>query len=137
MDESSSTQNRRSRRSNVLLTATLEVGGETLPVKLRNLSAEGALVEAKLLPAADSPIVFHRNDLCVRGKVAWVSGNHAGIEFNRNLDPEQVLRHVPPPRQKHQADFRRPGFNVRDFSPEQRKMIERWMWSPGPAKPGD
>ena len=137
MDESSTSQNRRSRRSNVLLTATLEVGGEHLPVKLRNLSAEGALVEAKLLPAAESPIVFHRNDLCVRGKVAWVSGKHAGIAFNRNLNPDQVLRHVPPPRPKHQAEFKRPGFSVRDFSPEQRKMIERWMWSPGPAKPGE
>ena len=137
MDESSITHNRRSRRSNVLLTATVEVAGEMLPVKLRNLSAEGALVEAKLLPAADSAIVFHRNDLSVRGKVAWVSGNHAGIAFNRNLEPEQVLRHVPPPRAKAQQEFRRPGFNVKDFSPEQRKLIERWMWSPGPAKPGE
>lgn len=108
-----------------------------LPVKLRNLSADGALVEAPLLPTAESKIVFHRKDLCVRGKVAWVAGNHAGVEFNRKLDPEQVLRHVPPPRPKHQLDFKRPGFNVREFSPEQRKLIERWMWSPGPAKPGE
>jgi hypothetical protein len=137
MDESSTTHNRRSRRSNVLLTATLEVQGEQLPVKLRNLSAEGALVEGKLLPAADTQIVFRRKELDVRGHIAWVSGNHAGVAFNRKLDPEQVLRHVPPPRPKMQIDFRRPGFNVRDFSPEQRRMIERWMWSPGPAKPGE
>lgn len=131
------TQNRRSRRSNVLLTAQVEVAGEMLPVKLRNLSAEGALVEAPLLPAVDSQIMFHRNDLSVRGTVAWVSGNHAGISFNRQLDPEQVLRHVPPPRPKQKTDFRRPGFNVKDLSPEQRKQFERWMWSPGPAKPGE
>lgn len=137
MDESSVTQNRRSRRSNVLLTATLEVAGEILDVKLRNLSEEGALVEARLLPAADSDIIFRRKELSVRGKVAWVSGNHAGISFNRKLDQEQVLRHVPPPRPKSQVEFRRPGFNVRDFTPEQRKLIERWMWSPGPAKPGE
>lgn len=137
MDESSVTQNRRSRRSNVLLTATIEVAGEMLPVKLRNLSADGALVEAPLLPAAETKIVFHRKDLCVRGKIAWVGGNHAGVEFNRKLDPEQVLRHVPPPRQKQQLEFKRPGFNVRDFSPEQRRLIERWMWSPGSTKPGE
>ena len=137
MDQSSVTQNRRSRRSNVLLTATLEVAGEMLPVKLRNLSAEGALVEAKLLPAAESHIVFHRNELKVRGTVAWVGGNHAGISFNRKLDPEQVLRHVPQPQPKQQRDFRRPGFSVRDFTPEQRRLIERWMWSPGSAKPGE
>ena len=137
MDESSLTQNRRSRRANVLLTATIEIAGEMLPVKLRNLSAEGALVEAKLLPAADSKIIFHRNDLSVRGTVAWVGGNHAGIAFNRKLNPEQALRHIPDPQPKQQIDFRRPGFSVRDFTPEQRKMIERWMWSPGPAKPGE
>lgn len=137
MDESSITQNRRSRRSNVLLNATVEVAGEMLPVKLRNLSDEGALVEADLLPAADTKIVFHRKELSVRGSIAWVSGNHAGIAFNRKLDPEQVLRHVPPPRPKPQIDFRRPGFNVKDISPAQRKLIERWMWSPGPSKPGE
>ena len=137
MDESSMNQNRRSRRSNVLLTATVEVAGEMLDVKLRNLSEEGALVEAKVLPAAESAIVFHRKELSVRGHVAWVSGNHAGIAFNRKLEPEQVLRHVPQPRPKMQAEFRRPGFTVRDLSPAQRKQFERWMWSPGPAKPGE
>jgi hypothetical protein len=137
MDESSINQKRRSRRTNVLLTPTLEIAGERLDVKLRNLSAEGALVEAKLLPAADSEIIFHRKELSVRGTVAWVSGNHAGISFNRQLDPEQVLRHVPQPQPKQRFDFRRPGFSVRDFTPEQRKLIERWMWSPGPAKPGE
>ena len=130
-------QNRRSRRSNVLLTATVEIEGERLSVKLRNLSAEGALVEAEVLPAAESQIMFHRNDLSVRGKIAWVGGNHAGISFNRALEPDQVLRHVPQPKAKAKLEFRRPGFSVRDFTPEQRKQIERWMWSPGPAKPGE
>jgi hypothetical protein len=36
-----------------------------------------------------------------------------------------------------QAEFKRPGFTVRDLSPTQRKQFERWMWSPGPAKPGE
>ena len=76
-------------------------------------------------------------ELSVRGHVAWVSGNHAGIAFNRKLEPEQVLRHVPQPRPKMQAEFKRPGFTVRDLSPAQRKQFERWMWSPGPAKPGE
>jgi hypothetical protein len=137
MDESSTNQNRRSRRSNVLLTATIEVAGEMLDVKLRNLSEEGALVEGKILPAEGSTIVFHRKELSVRGKIAWVSGNHAGIAFNRKLEAEQVLRHVPQPRPKLQQEFRRPGFTVRDLSPTQRKQFERWMWSPGPAKPGE
>ena len=43
MDQSSLAQNRRSRRSPVLLTATIDVGGMPLAGKLRNLSEEGAL----------------------------------------------------------------------------------------------
>ena len=35
----------RSNRSNVLLNATVELPGESLPVVLRNLSQEGALVQ--------------------------------------------------------------------------------------------
>ena len=138
MDESHNTQNRRGRRSNVLLTASVELGsGERLSVKLRNLSARGALVEAEVLPPADGQIIFHRNDLSVRGKVAWVSGNHAGISFNRELEPEQVLRHVPEPKPRAQLDYKRPGFSVREMTPQQRKQFERWMWSPGPSKPGE
>ena len=137
MDQSQTSQNRRSRRSNVLLTAILEIACERLPVKLRNLSAEGALVEAEVLPAAGSRILFHRNDLSVRGEIAWVSGNQAGVAFNRQLEPEQILRHVPPPRPKKEMNCKRPGFTVPELTVAQRKQFERWMWSPGPAKPGE
>ena len=47
MDESSMMQNRRSRRSPVLLAATVDVGGKPVAVKLRNLSEEGALIEGE------------------------------------------------------------------------------------------
>ena len=43
-------KNRRSRRSPVLLAASIEVGGTSLKVKLRNLSEEGALIEGERLP---------------------------------------------------------------------------------------
>ena len=134
----SNTQNRRSRRSNVLLTATIEIEGEHLPVKLRNLSAEGALVEADLLPAAGSKIMFHRKDLSVRG------AGRLGRRPSRLASPSTassiptrccaMSRRRDPSKQ---LNYRRPGFSVRELSPEQRKLFERWMWSPGPAKPGE
>ena len=127
MDESSQTQNRRARRSNVLMAAALELSGKSIPVKLRNLSAEGALVEGDGLPVEGSEIVFRRQDLSVAGRVVWVSSGRAGLSFNEPLAPETVLRHVPTPRARVQPSFRRPGFTTHSpLSPEERRMAEQW-----------
>ncbi len=98
MDESSPTQNRKSRRSNVLMSASLELSGTALPVKLRNLSADGALVEGDKLPVEGTSILFRKGDLGMAGIVAWVKGRQAGVSFAQKLNPEQLLRHVPAPR---------------------------------------
>ena len=127
MDESSLTQNRRTRRSPVLLAASVEIAGLTTPVKLRNLSEEGALIEGDKLPLEGSTTVFERNDLRVKSRVAWVHGTFAGLAFTRPLQKEQVLRNIPSPRPKHQPDFRRPGLACRPLSAEERKLVERWM----------
>ena len=126
MDESSNTQNRKSRRSNVLMAASLELSGTSLPVKLRNLSAEGALVEADALPVEGAAIVFRKGDLAVPGKVAWAKTRHAGISFARKLAPEQVLRHVPVPRARVKPDFRRPGLKA-GIREEERRYGEQWL----------
>lgn len=127
MDESAVTQNRRSRRSNVLLAATIEVGGRSHSVKLRNLSAEGALLEGEQLPIEGTEVVFVRNDLSVAGRVIWTSTKNAGIAFHDRLQPDVVLRHIPPPRPRMKPDFRRPGLACKDMSADQRRLIESWF----------
>ena len=126
MDESSISQNRRSRRSNVLLAASLEVSGGTLPVKLRNLSAEGALIQGEGLPIEGSEVVFCRNDLSVGSRVAWVQGNHAGVAFNVALAPEDVLRNIPKAKPRMKPEFKRPGFTCRELTADERRMFEVW-----------
>jgi hypothetical protein len=120
MDESSMAQNRRQRRSNVLMAAAIELSGMSLPVKLRNLSASGALVEGEHLPIEGSEIVFKRQELSVAARVAWAAGNRAGLSFAEPLSPEAVLRHVPTPRPRVTADYRRPGLLPRPLSAEER-----------------
>ena len=127
MDQSSITQNRRSRRSPVLLAASVEVAGAPQPVKLRNLSEEGALIEGERLPLEGSTTFFARNDLRVKSRVVWVAGKFAGVAFNRPLKPEEVLRNVPRPRRQIRPEFRRPGLACRPLTPEERQMVERWM----------
>ena len=127
MDESSITQNRRSRRSPVFLAATVEVAGTPEPVKLRNLSEEGALVEGERLPLEGTTTFFQRNELRVKGRVVWVHGRFAGVAFGRPLKSEEVLRHVPQPRQRTQPEFRRPGLACRPLTEYERRMVDKWM----------
>jgi len=129
MDESSTTQNRKSRRSNVLMAASLELSGMSLPVKLRNLSADGALVEGDKLPVEGASILFRKGDLSVPGRVAWAKTRHAGISFEAKLSPDLVLRHIPAPRARVKPDFRRPGLKSGDLTEQERQFGERWLWN--------
>jgi len=127
MDESSMSQNRRSRRSPVFLAATIEVAGTPQAVKLRNLSEEGALVQGERLPLEGTTTFFQRNDLRVKSRVVWVHGEFAGVAFARPLKSEEVLRNVPQPRARINADFRRPGLACRPLTADERQMVEKWM----------
>lgn len=111
----------------MLLTATLKCGDEELLVKLRDLSAKGALVEADNLPALGSNVIFQRKNLIEWARVVWVDGNHAGITFKHELQPEQVLESVPKPRPKAVPEFRRPRLACQELSPEERKLIDKWL----------
>lgn len=137
MDESAQVQNRRQRRSNVLLTAVLELSGRELEVKLRNLSAEGALVEGETLPVEGAEIRFRRHELAVHGKIVWVRGKRAGLSFHQPLSPEALLRHVPTPRPRITAECRRPGLVTRPLSEAEKKLAAVWAVRSGPDLPGE
>ncbi len=127
MDQSNNPQIRKARRSNVLMSASLELSGTSLPVKLRNLSAEGALVEGDNLPVEGASIQFRKGDLSVAGTVAWVKEDQAGVAFARNLKPDQLLRHIPAPRPRVTPDFKRPGLKG-TLTAEEKKFGEQWVW---------
>lgn len=123
----SASQSRRSTRSKVMLTASLEVTDNSFPVKLRDLSTGGALVEADVLPLLGTEVIFDRNGLRERARVVWTQGNHAGVAFNEKLKPEQVLRDIPPSRPRMLGAYRRPGLACRHLTPEQRQLVESWI----------
>jgi hypothetical protein len=129
MDQSGNMQNRRSRRAPVLLAATLEVRGVPTAVKLRNLSAQGALIEGDKLPAEGAVTVFTRKELQLACEVMWVEGHYAGIRFARELEREEVLRYIPKPRERIMPEFKRPGLACKPLTAGERKMIEAWITS--------
>lgn len=127
MDESGNVQNRRSRRSNVLMTATLEISGRAVKVTLRNLSSDGAQVEAAALPVEGTQLLFRKGDLAVVGSIIWTKSKQAGIRFEEKLDPATVLRHVPAPRPRKVEEYRRPGLATRPLSEPERLLGENWF----------
>lgn len=127
MDESGTTQNRRSRRSQLLMAATLEISGRALDVKLRNLSSDGAQVEGDQLPIEGTDLMFRKGEIAVAGRIIWSKGRQAGIGFAHKLDPVQVLNHIPTPRARIKPDFRRPGLASRKLSNIERKLGESWV----------
>jgi hypothetical protein len=134
MDESNSPSQRQSRRSNVLLAAALEMSGASIPVKLRNLSEQGALIQADRPPVEGSEVLFRRNDLTVAGRVAWVDGQYAGVAFAYPLQPQEVLRNIPQPKPRVQPDHRRPGLNPRAMTPEEQRLLSSWAGGPFPNR---
>ena len=128
---------RRSPRSKVLLSAVLEWPDRTLPVILRDLSEHGALVESAGSIPTDSEVFFCRKDLRVRGYVAWVHGNSAGISFGRPLKSDVVLRHInrPVPVAIDESAYRRPGFTTRRMSAEEQGWFDDMTRQPATEKP--
>jgi len=75
-------EDRASPRTNLLLSATVEAGGLVIPVRIRNLSETGALIEGGGLPDAGMPLLLKRGDLQINAMVAWAAGGRRGVKFD-------------------------------------------------------
>jgi hypothetical protein len=85
---------RLSARSNVFLSASLVTSSSTSPIRIRNLSAHGALVDGGSLPAAGLAVRLVRGELTISGRIAWQAGDQAGISFQKQIDVHQWVRRV-------------------------------------------
>lgn len=77
----STMDNRRAERTNLFLIATLYHGGDSVPVRLRNLSHQGALIEAANLPSAGTLVTLRRGKLEAKGRVVRAGDDKIGVEF--------------------------------------------------------
>jgi hypothetical protein len=79
-------------RSNIFVIATLYHAGGSVPVRIRNMSANGALVEGASLPPNGSPITLCRGSLTVEGEIMWVDDGRLGLHFSA---PTAVMQWLP------------------------------------------
>jgi hypothetical protein len=68
-------------RNNIFVMATMYAAAGSTPVRVRNMSRTGALVEASALPAAGTKVRLSRGSLTVTGDVMWIGDGKAGLRF--------------------------------------------------------
>ena len=98
---------RRSQRTHLFLVATLYCERVSNPVRVRNLSASGALVEGAALPPAGTAVILRRGALEAYGKTVWFMPGKAGLLFNGSLD---VAAWLPVKDAKRQTEIDRIAF---------------------------
>ena len=72
---------RQAPRRNLFLAAEIESDAVSGPVRIRNLSGFGAMLEGAALPACGEQVVLRRPGLQIRGDVIWSVGARCGIRF--------------------------------------------------------
>ena len=100
------TDNRSQNRSNVFLSARLAIGDHFLLVRVRNLSARGALVDGSSLPPTGAKTRLVRGALSTEAIVAWQANGQAGIRFTGEINVvEWVSRSSHPGQQRVDEAF--------------------------------
>lgn len=69
-------------RTNLLLSGSIEANNISSPVRIRNLSETGALLEGAALPKVGEHLVLCRLQLKIGGTVTWSAKSRCGVKFD-------------------------------------------------------
>lgn len=107
---------RQAQRSNTLISARALVGRHAWQVKIRNLSACGALVESDVKVDVRASILLSRGELQVPGEVAWHREGLFGVKFFEPLATEEWVNR--PTRTATAPDFFQKDARLSDDIPD-------------------
>ncbi len=97
-------EGRNSDRSNVFVIATLYSGGGSAPVRIRNLSPSGALVEGIVLPLPGALVRLSRGSFHVSAEVVWSADGRSGLRFSSSISVPEWLPGASPASGQHHVD---------------------------------
>lgn len=86
MTQDTAWRERSAERKNLFLAAALHTMGEARPVRIRNLSSRGAMIEGDTLPPVNADIRLSRGGLSAAGQIAWIRPGRAGLRLDHTLD---------------------------------------------------
>ena len=68
-------------RTNMFIAAVMMVEGSSSPIKVRNMSRHGALIDTPVTLCAGDRMVVSRGSLAACGTVVWSAGGRCGVHF--------------------------------------------------------
>jgi hypothetical protein len=113
----------------VLINARLITTTDEQPVKLRDISAGGALVESAHALSAGKDVILQRGSTELFARIAWANGNRCGLQFEEPLTEAEMLGfiHQPPKSAAPPQPLpQRPSLAAEPLTPEQWAMIQAW-----------
>jgi len=84
-------EGRNNSRTNLYLAAVLQGVEFSAPVKVRNMSPTGALLEGAAVPPVGAPVRLIRGSLAVTGEVVWSVGRRCGLHFSSVVSVHQWM----------------------------------------------
>ncbi|QKG70065.1 PilZ domain-containing protein [Erythrobacter mangrovi] len=82
---------RKEARTNTFVMGTILTDAMSAPVRIRNLSPNGALVSGPDLPQAGERCRIRRGSLSVSGRIMRRNEEHAGLLFERSIEVQNWL----------------------------------------------
>ncbi len=87
---------RRAKRHPLIWSGTLHCRGQRKPIRIRNISATGAMVQCSSPVPVEAEAVLELGDgLSVSGTVGWAVGDQVGIHFHAAFDVTLLARSTP------------------------------------------
>ncbi|WP_114228627.1 MULTISPECIES: PilZ domain-containing protein [Sphingomonas] len=86
VDSSGEAQRRVAERTHLYLAAMLRWDGAESVVRIRNLSAHGAMIEGATLPPPGQLVALSRGQLRVTGRAAWTHAGRSGLQLDQPID---------------------------------------------------
>jgi hypothetical protein len=72
-------------RKNLLLSATIDAAGVQAPVRIRNLSGSGAMLDGPALPDSGTRLMLRRSTVEMGGLVVWRNATRCGVRFDDSV----------------------------------------------------
>jgi hypothetical protein len=72
----------RASRKNLMLSASIEAGALKAPVRIRNLSESGAMIDGGALPEVGTALILRRLELEIGAMTVWRTAGRCGVRFD-------------------------------------------------------
>ena len=76
-------------RKNLLLAATIEAGALKAPVRIRNLSEGGAMLDGAALPDVGAALMLRRMEVEIGASVIWRMSGRCGVVFDGKVSVDE------------------------------------------------